>query len=56
LPWGRPVEIKVKWPVLLLGVSGMKLLIHGRIIRCEENHKLAAVRMESQEKRFGHIL
>ena len=51
LPTGGSVELAMKWPFLLRGVCGLKLVIRGRIVRCPANTKVTAVRAESHEFR-----
>jgi len=49
LPPGGSVKLAMKWPFLLRGICGMKLVVRGRIVRCHAN--TTAVRAESHEFR-----
>jgi hypothetical protein len=49
LPLGGSVELAMKWPFLLRGICGMKLVVRGRIVRCE--HTATAVRTGPYEFR-----
>jgi hypothetical protein len=51
LPTGGSVELAMKWPFLLRGICGMKLVVRGRIVRCHANMTATAVRAESHEFR-----
>jgi len=51
LPPSGSVELAMKWPFLLRGICGMKLIIRGQIVRCHANTKATAVRAESHEFR-----
>jgi hypothetical protein len=51
LPPGGLVELTMKWPILLRGICGMKLVVRGRIVRYHANTKATAVRAESHEFR-----
>jgi hypothetical protein len=51
LPPGGSVELAMKWPFLLRGICGMKLVVRGRIVRCHANTTATAVRAESHEFR-----
>jgi len=51
LPARGAVELAMKWPFLLNGLCGLKLVMRGRIVRCDANAKAAAVCAESHEFR-----
>ena len=51
LPTGGTVELAMKWPFLLRGICGMKLVVRGRIVRSHANTTTTAVRAESHEFR-----
>ena len=48
---GRLVELTMKWPFLLRGICGLKLVVRKRIVRCHANTKATAVKAESHEFR-----
>jgi hypothetical protein len=51
LPPGGSVELAMKWPFLLRGICGMKLVVRGRIVRRHADTTATAVRVESHEFR-----
>jgi hypothetical protein len=51
LPERGAVELAMKWPFLLEGSCGLKLVMRGRIVRCDSNARATAVRAESHEFR-----
>jgi hypothetical protein len=51
LPARGSVELAVKWPFLLEGSCGLKLVMRGRIVRRDANAKATAVRAEFHEFR-----
>ena len=55
LPANGNVELSMKWPFLLRGICGMKLIIRGRIVRCDTNAKAIAMKAESHEFRTAGV-
>lgn len=51
LPQRGLVEVAMKWPYLLQGVCGLKLVMRGHIVRSGGNHRETAVRAEFREFR-----
>jgi hypothetical protein len=51
IPARGSVELSMKWPFLLEGACGLKLVMRGRIVRHDPHAKAAAVRAESHEFR-----
>lgn len=49
LPAGSPIEVLMNWPFLLEGVCPLKLVIQGRVVRCD--NRLVAVRCDHHEFR-----
>lgn len=55
LPARGTVELALKWPLLLDGACGLKLVMRGRIVRSEANGHATAICMESHEFRTTGI-
>ena len=55
LPSRGSVELAMKWPFLLQGVCGLKLVMRGRIVRSASNGKATAVRADFHEFRTAGI-
>lgn len=51
LPVRGSVELAMKWPFLLQGACGLKLVVRGRIVRCDAGTRATAVRAEYHEFR-----
>ena len=51
LPSRGWIELAIKWPFLLEGVCGLKLVVRGRILRCDANARATAVRTDYHELR-----
>jgi hypothetical protein len=51
LPARGSVELAMQWPFLLQGACGLKLVMRGRIVRCDANTRATAVRTEYYEFR-----
>jgi len=51
LPARGTVELAMKWPFLLEGACGLKLVMRGRIVRCDSNGRATALCTESYEFR-----
>jgi len=49
LPATGPIELAMSWPFLLEGICNLKLVMRGRIVRCDTNSKVIAVRAEHHE-------
>ena len=49
LPEKGRIELMMTWPFLLEGVCPLRLVMHGRIVRCEENG--VAIRSDRHEFR-----
>ena len=43
------IELAIQWPFLLHEVCSMKLVMRGRIVRCDANSKVIAVKAEHHE-------
>jgi hypothetical protein len=55
LPAGGPIELAMNWPFLLEGICSLKLVMRGRIVRCDPNSKAAAVKAEYHEFRTAGL-
>jgi len=55
LPADSEIELAMKWPFLLHGTCGLKLVMRGRIVRCDPNSTVTAVRAESHEFRTAGL-
>ena len=53
LPASGPIELALNWPFLLEGVCGLKLVMRGRIVRC--NARAIAVKAEFHEFRTAGV-
>jgi hypothetical protein len=49
LPTTGRIELALSWPVLLEGICNLKLVMRGRIVRCDTNSKAIAVKAEYRE-------
>lgn len=49
LPVGRRLELSINWPAQLPGKVLLKLVVHGRIVRCQGTE--VAIRIEDHEFR-----
>ena len=55
LPAGGPIELAMNWPFLLEGICSLKLVMRGRIVRCDPNSKAAAVKAKYHEFRTAGL-
>ena len=55
LPPSGWVELAIKWPFLLEGGCGLKLVMRGRIVRCDASIKATAVRTDYHELRTAGV-
>jgi hypothetical protein len=55
LPTSGPIELAMSWPFLLEGVCCLKLIMRGRIVRCDEGTKAIAVKAEYHEFRTAGV-
>ena len=55
LPTSGPIELAMSWPFLLEGVCGLKLIMRGRIVRCDAGAKAIAVKAEYHEFRTSGV-
>jgi hypothetical protein len=49
LPATGPIELAMSWPFLLEEICKLKLVMRGRIVRCETNSKVIAVKAAYHE-------
>lgn len=54
LPAGTPVELMMNWPFLLEGVCPLKLVMRGRVVRCD--WRGVAVRTKDHEFRVAGVV
>jgi hypothetical protein len=50
-----PIELAMSWPFLLEGVCCLKLIMRGRIVRCDAGAKAIAVKAEYHEFRTAGV-
>jgi hypothetical protein len=49
LPPTGPIELALSWPFLLEGICNLKLVMRGRIVRCDIDSRVIAVKAEYHE-------
>ena len=49
LPPTGPIELALSWPFLLEGICNLKLVMRGRIVRCDTSSRSIAVKAEYHE-------
>jgi len=49
LPPTGPIELALSWPFLLEGICNLKLVMRGRIVRCDTSSRAIAVKTEFHE-------
>jgi hypothetical protein len=49
LPPTCPIELALNWPFLLEGICNLKLVMRGRIVRCDKSSRAIAVKAEYHE-------
>jgi len=49
LPPTGPIELALSWPFLLEGICNLKLVMRGRIVRCDTRSRAIAVKTEYHE-------
>ena len=49
LPQTGFIEVAIQWPVLLREVCSLKLVMRGRIVRCDRNSKVIAIKAKYHE-------
>jgi len=49
LPATGPIELALSWPFLLQGICNLKLVMRGKIVRCDTGSKAIAVKAEYHE-------
>jgi hypothetical protein len=49
LPPTGPIELALSWPFLLEGICNLKLVMRGRIVRCDTGSRAIAVKTEYHE-------
>jgi hypothetical protein len=49
LPRTGPIELALSWPFLLEGICNLKLVMRGRIVRCDTSSRAIAVKAEYHE-------
>jgi hypothetical protein len=49
LPPTGPIELALSWPFLLEGICNLKLVMRGRIVRCDTGSRAIAVKAEYHE-------
>ena len=55
LPTSGPIELAMTWPFLLEGVCSLKLVMRGRIVRCDASAKAVAIKAEYHEFRTAGV-
>ncbi|MBZ5594938.1 MAG: PilZ domain-containing protein [Acidobacteriia bacterium] len=49
LPATGPIELALSWPFLLQGICNLKLVMRGKIVRCDSGSRVIAVKAEYHE-------
>jgi hypothetical protein len=49
LPPNGPIELALSWPFLLEGICNLKLVMRGRVVRCDTGSRAIAVKAEYHE-------
>ena len=49
LPPTGPIELALTWPFLLEGICNLKLVMRGRVVRCDAGSRAIAVKAEYHE-------
>jgi PilZ domain-containing protein len=55
LPPAGFIELAIQWPFLLREVCSLKLVMRGRIVRCDTNCKVIAVKADHHEFRTAGV-